>query len=126
MNSFGRVSVCGSISTYNSKDSISDLPKGLFLFHLLFYLQLKLVFIYIFLSATVLQPSIVAKQLKIEGFIISRWFNRWSEGIENLQTWINKGQLTYRETITIGFENLPQAFIGMMRGENIGKALVKA
>jgi len=39
--------------------------------------------------------------------------------------WIKERKLIYTETITEGFENTPAAFIGMMRGENLGKALVK-
>lgn len=73
-----------------------------------------------------LQPVITEKQLKIEGFIVSRWFDRWNEAVEQLSLWIKNKQLKYRETITFGFGNLPQTFIGMLRGENIGKALVRA
>ena len=40
--------------------------------------------------------------------------------------WIKEGKLKYREDIVEGFENLPQAFIGMLEGDNIGKRLVKA
>lgn len=71
------------------------------------------------------QPIIIAKQLKVEGFIVSRWLNRWTEGIEKLSKWILSGQLKYRETISSGFQSLPIAFIGMLRGQNTGKALVE-
>lgn len=77
-------------------------------------------------TATVVQPVIVEKQLKIEGFIVTRWINRWSEGITQLHEWIESGRIINRETIMDGFENLPQAFIGLLRGKNFGKALVKA
>lgn len=66
------------------------------------------------------------KQLKIEGFIVTRWINRWSEGITQLHEWIENGQIIYRETIMDGFDNLPKAFIGLLKGKNFGKALVKA
>lgn len=72
-----------------------------------------------------IQPIIIAKQLKVEGFIVNRWFNQWASGIEKLSEWILSKKLKYRETITKGFQNLPTAFIEMMRGENIGKALVE-
>lgn len=79
----------------------------------------------IVLAAVVpIQPIIIAKQLKVQGFIVNRWFNQWADGIEELSKWILSGQLKYRETISKGFENLPDAFIGMLRGDNIGKALV--
>lgn len=68
---------------------------------------------------------IIAKQLRVEGFIVHRWFNQWPEAIEQLSKWILSGKLKYRETISNGFESLPTAFIGMLRGENTGKALVK-
>jgi len=91
-----------------------------------------------------LQPAIVFKQLKIEGFIVSRWADKWHSGIERNLNFIKevsfsliilniiitigfffKGKLIYPEYIVQGFESLPQAFIGMLNGENIGKALVK-
>lgn len=125
MNEFGRVSVCGSISTYNLKATMSKCRIELFwlkLFKNDFFKWWKLSLI-----ATIkpIQPLIIAKQLKVEGFIVSRWFNRWAEGIEQLSKWISTGQLKYRETISSGFESLPAAFIGMLGGQNIGKALVK-
>jgi len=101
MRSFGRVAVCGSISSYNADSS--SLPKS-----------------------TILQPVIVFNQLKVEGFIVTRWKDRWNEGIlQNLQ-WIREGKLRYRETVIKGFENMFDAFIGMLRGENVGKAIVQA
>lgn len=66
------------------------------------------------------------KQLKIEGFVVYRWLDRWLEGLTQLQKWIEEGKLKYHETITDGFENMPQAFIDMLRGKNTGKAVVKA
>lgn len=98
-----------------------------------------------------LQPAIVFKQLKIEGFIVSRWAAEWQSGIERNLNLIKavslyfkiiikynyllflllyyviffQGKLVYPEHITQGFENLPQAFMGMLNGDNIGKVLVK-
>lgn len=72
-----------------------------------------------------IQPTIIEKQLKVEGFIVTRWIHRWSEGVEQLTQWILSGKLKYRETISSGFQTLPEAFIGMLRGRNIGKALVE-
>ncbi|XP_043272063.1 prostaglandin reductase 1-like [Venturia canescens] len=98
MNPYGRVAVCGSISSYNAK----EMPK-----------------------CSVLQPAIVFKQLKMEGFIGTRWSNRLSEGIEKNYRMVCDGKLKYRETVTEGFDKMFEAFAGMMRGENIGKAIVK-
>lgn len=72
-----------------------------------------------------IQPIIIAKQLKVEGFIVNRWLDQWAAGVEKLAEWILSGKLKYRETISKGFQNLPTAFIGMLRGENIGKSLVE-
>lgn len=100
MRLFGRIAVCGSISTYNADSS--SLPKS-----------------------TVLQPVILFNQLKMEGFIVWRWTNRWNEGIEQNLQWIREGKLRYRETVTKGFENMFDAFIGMLNGKNFGKAIVQ-
>ncbi|XP_045768623.1 prostaglandin reductase 1-like [Maniola jurtina] len=100
MNDFGRVSVCGSISAYN--DDVSKLPK-----------------------APILQLAIVSKQLKIEGFLAPRWRDRWSEAFVDLSKWIKSGELKSREHVTEGFDNIFDAFIGMLNGENTGKAVVK-
>lgn len=98
MNLYGRVSVCGSISAYNE----DKMPK-----------------------ASILQPSIVFRQLKVEGFIVWRWTDRWMEALTQLAKWVGSGQITAREHVTEGFDNLLDAFVGMLNGENTGKAVVK-
>ena len=67
----------------------------------------------------------VGKQLKMEGFIVRRWTERWGEGILQNKQWIQEGKLKYSETVTEGFENMFQAFVDMLKGGNIGKAVVK-
>lgn len=61
----------------------------------------------------------------MEGFIVSRWLDRWFEGIKQNIQWIKEGKLKYNETITDGFENMFQAFVDMLEGKNFGKAIVK-
>lgn len=61
----------------------------------------------------------------MEGFIVSRWLDRWQEGIQQNIKWIKKGELKYFETVTEGFENMFQAFTDMLQGKNFGKAIVK-
>ncbi|XP_026487162.1 prostaglandin reductase 1-like [Vanessa tameamea] len=100
MNKRGRVSVCGSISAYNADPT--QIPK-----------------------ATILQPSIVFKELRIEGFVVQRWLDRWPEAITQLITWIKMGQLKPAEHVTVGFDKIFDAFVGMLAGENTGKAVVK-
>ncbi|XP_066139233.1 prostaglandin reductase 1-like [Euwallacea fornicatus] len=98
MNLFGRISVCGAISAYNDKQP----PK-----------------------VTAVQAAVVMKQLKMEGFVVSRWHDKWMEGINHNQQWILDGKIKYRETITDGFENMFQAFTDMLKGVNYGKAIVR-
>nr|CAD7408565.1 unnamed protein product [Timema cristinae] len=100
MNQGGRIAVCGSTSSYNA---VNKLPL-----------------------APVVQPALISKELKMEGFTVKRWNDRWQEGIKQNIKWIKEGKLKYRETVTEGFENMPKAFIGMLRGENTGKAVVKS
>ncbi|XP_063770279.1 prostaglandin reductase 1-like isoform X2 [Pseudophryne corroboree] len=98
MKNFGRISACGAISLYNE----AVIPSGPYI-----------------------QPHIVSKQLRMEGFIVTRWLDRYPEGQKQLLQWVLEGKLKYHEHITNGFENMPAAFIGMLNGENIGKAVIK-
>lgn len=61
----------------------------------------------------------------MKGFIVTRWRDRWFEGIKQNLQWIKEGKLVYRETVTEGFENMTKALIGILKSENIGKAVVK-
>ncbi|XP_049789544.1 prostaglandin reductase 1-like [Schistocerca nitens] len=94
----GRITVIGGISQYNELESQ------------------KLV---------TLPFTFLVNQLRIEGCSYTRWHDRWDEGISPLTQWVREGKLKYRETVTDGFVNTPKAFIGMLRGENFGKAVVK-
>jgi len=100
MNKYGRISVCGAISSYN--DSFTDVPK-----------------------ASIVQIPMVLNELRMEGFVVTRWQTRWMEGITQNLKWITEGKLQYRETVTEGFLKMPEAFIGMLKGETTGKAVVK-
>ena len=70
--------------------------------------------------------QILVKQLKVEGFIVTRFQDRWPQGIAQMARWIQEGKIRYREDIVEGFENTPRAFIDMLQGKNTGKMLVKA
>ena len=52
---------------------------------------------------------------------LKRWYD---EAFKNIISWIEEGKIKYEETITNGFENMPAAFMGMLRGANTGKAVV--
>ncbi len=99
MNLKARISVCGQISQYNlEKPETGPRLLGLLIVH----------------------------RAKIEGFLVSDYASRFGEGIPQMAAWLKEGKLKYDESITEGFENMPAAFIGMLRGENTGKQLVKA
>ncbi|XP_030327069.1 prostaglandin reductase 1 isoform X2 [Strigops habroptila] len=98
MKTYGRIALCGAISQYN--DSVPQ--KGP-------YVQMPMIF----------------KELQMEGFIVSRWNNRWEEGLNTMLKWVMEGKVKCHEQVTEGFENMPAAFIGMLKGENLGKAVIK-
>lgn len=93
-----RVSICGQISQYN-------------------------------LETPEMGPRLLAilliRQARAEGFIVTRFADRFPEGVKQLAQWISEGKIKYREDIMEGLENAPAAFIRMLRGENKGKQLVK-
>ncbi|XP_018335847.1 prostaglandin reductase 1-like [Agrilus planipennis] len=101
MNIKGRVSVCGSISSYNF-DYVHDPPK-----------------------VTVPFPYILNKNLHLQGFQSSLYIHRFNECFTQMLQWINQKKIRHPETITTGFENMPKAFIEMLQGKNLGKAIVK-
>lgn len=61
----------------------------------------------------------------MKGFLVQRWRDRWFEGIKQNLQWLQEGKLVYRETVTDGFENMTKALIGLLKGDNTGKAIVK-
>lgn len=99
MNVYGRVSICGQISQYN----LEKPEMGPRLFSL-----------------------ILVKQLRVEGFIVMRFAERFTEGVLQMGAWLKEGRLKYREEVMEGFENMPKAFIALLQGANTGKMLVKA
>merc|ERR1719348_654450 len=100
MNTRGRVSVCGAISHYNDVGGTS--------------------------KTTDVLPLCVFKELKVEGFMVLRWLERWMEGIKAMDDWIKTGDIKVEETVVEGFENTPDAFLGLFTGNNTGKMVVKA
>jgi NADPH-dependent curcumin reductase CurA len=61
----------------------------------------------------------------MEGFLVSDYAHRFDEAAGKLARWVAEGKLRWREHVTEGLENAPAAFIGLLHGENRGKALVK-
>jgi len=97
MNAFSRIAVCGLISQYNATE-----PYGVKEFH-----------------------AILTNRIKIQGFIVSDRMALWPQALADLTDWFAAGKLKYRETVTPGLENAPKAFIGLLKGQNFGKQLVK-
>jgi NADPH-dependent curcumin reductase len=97
MNAFSRIAVCGLISQYNATE-----PYGVKTFQ-----------------------SILTNRIKVQGFIVSDRLELWAKAIPELAGWVASGKIKYRETVAEGLENAPKAFIGMLKGENFGKQLVK-
>ncbi|HXJ08985.1 MAG TPA: NADP-dependent oxidoreductase, partial [Burkholderiales bacterium] len=97
MNAFSRIAVCGLISQYNATD-----PYGVKTFQ-----------------------SILTNRIKVQGFIVSDRMELWPKALADLSGWVAGGKIKYRETVTEGLENAPKAFIGLLKGENFGKQLVK-
>ena len=98
INVKARISICGQISQYNLENPEQG-PR--FLWHL------------------------IVKRAKIQGFLVFEFADKHDDGLRQMAEWIQAGKLKYREEITEGFENAPGAFIGMLKGSNIGKQLVK-
>ena len=68
---------------------------------------------------------ILVARAKVQGFLVFDYAARYSYALEQLAQWVWSGQIKYHEDIIEGFENMPRALIGLFRGENIGKRLVK-
>lgn len=69
--------------------------------------------------------ALIVKQAKAEGFLVFQFSERFDQGLRQMAQWLQEGKLKYRENVVEGIENAPRAFIGMLKGENIGKQLVK-
>ncbi len=98
INAGARIPVCGQISQYNLERPETG-PRLIF--------------------------QLVVKQARMEGFLVYQFADRFREGMEWMSAWIKGGRIRYREQVVEGIENAPAAFMGMLRGENIGKQLVK-
>jgi len=95
---YARIAVCGQISQYNALDPPQG-PRNL--------------------------GVLLRTHSKAEGFLVTQFERQHEIGRARLTGWIKDGRLKYREDIVDGFENAPSAFIGLLRGENFGKRLVK-
>ncbi|WP_407269927.1 NADP-dependent oxidoreductase [Radiobacillus sp. PE A8.2] len=98
LNRLARVPVCGAISSYN----LTEIDYG-----------------------PRVQSILIKKSALMQGFTVGNYANRFQEGASQLGQWLQEGKLTYQETIKTGFDTIPEAFLDLFRGNNIGKLLVK-
>ncbi len=95
-NPFARIAACGAIAGYDGTPTVMRFPT-----------------------------LIVMYRLKIEGFIVTEHMEIWPEALRELGALVGSGALKYRETVAAGLESAPEAFIGLLKGRNFGKQLVK-
>jgi NADPH-dependent curcumin reductase CurA len=69
--------------------------------------------------------SILVNRIKLQGFIVSDRMSDWPAIRQELGKRVASGQIKYRESIAHGLQNAPAAFVGLLKGENFGKQLVK-
>jgi NADPH-dependent curcumin reductase CurA len=93
-----RVAVCGQSSQYNSTEPEMG-PRWL--------------------------GQLVLRQAKVEGFLVSQFADRFDTALHQLGNWLKEGRIRYREDVAEGLENAPAAFIRMLKGDSMGKQLVK-
>jgi NADPH-dependent curcumin reductase CurA len=96
MNAFGRIALCGMISAYDGAPQPIRNPRLL-----------------------------LTQRLKLQGFIVSEHLHRWPTALKELGEGVATGRIKYRETIAQGLEDAPVAFLGLLKGRNFGKQLVK-
>ncbi len=98
MNIHGVIVSCGMISTYNATEPVSA-PHNLF--------------------------KIIGKRVRMEGMLVFDFLDQRDAFLKDMSAWIKSGAIVWEETITDGLENAPAAFMGLFKGDNMGKSLVR-
>jgi len=101
LNAFARVPVCGLIAHYN--DTQAAAPKW----------------------AGAMMRTILTKRLTFRGFIVSDFAARHGDFLRDMSAWVREGKVKYKEFVTEGLDSAPAAFIGLLKGANFGKQLVR-
>jgi NADPH-dependent curcumin reductase CurA len=102
LNNFARIPVCGIIAHYNA----TELPAGPN-------------------RVPLVMRNILFKRLTFQGFIGSDYAAQFGAFLKDMSGWLREGQVRYREDITEGLENAPRELIGLLKGENFGKKLIR-
>ena len=95
-NAFARIAVCGMIAGYDGQPLPLQNPA-----------------------------LILVSRLKVQGFIVSEHMDLWPQALQELGTLVAQGRLRPRESIAQGIDSAPEAFLGLLKGRNFGKQLVK-
>ncbi|MGV9244705.1 NADP-dependent oxidoreductase [Streptomyces sp. NPDC003710] len=98
LNRDGRIAVCGMISVYNNTEPAPG-PRNL--------------------------ARLIQTRGRIEGFLVGDHYDLQPQFVQEVGPWVRSGELKYRETVVEGIENNLEAFFGVLRGDNIGKMIVK-
>lgn len=98
LNRDGRIAVCGMISVYNNTEPAPG-PKNL--------------------------ARLIQTRGRIQGFLVGDHYDLQQEFVREVGAWVRSGELKYSETVVEGVENNLEAFFGVLRGDNVGKMIVK-
>ncbi|MFJ8359991.1 NADP-dependent oxidoreductase [Streptomyces sp. NPDC093984] len=98
LNRGGRIAVCGMISVYNNTEPAPG-PRNL--------------------------ARLIQTRGRIEGFLVGDHYDLQPQFVEEVGAWVRAGELKYSETVVEGIENNLEAFFGVLRGDNVGKMIVK-
>jgi NADPH-dependent curcumin reductase CurA len=101
LNTFARIPVCGLIAQYD--DTEAKVPKW----------------------ASSMMRAVLTKRMTIRGFIVSDFAARHADFLRDMSQWVREGKVKHREFITEGLESAPDAFMGLLKGANFGKQLVR-
>ncbi len=102
LNDFARVPVCGLVAHYNA----AGLPEGPN-------------------RIPALMQAILVKRLTLRGFIVWDFAEQYPDFVSDMGGWLREGRVRYREDITEGLENAPRELIGLLKGENFGKKIIR-
>ncbi len=97
LNPFSRVALCGMISDYNATEAYG----------------------------VKMMRSLLVNRVNLRGFIVFDRIDLYQKAVGQLVRWVSQGKIRYHETVADGLGNAPRAFIGMLKGENLGKQIVK-
>jgi len=102
LNNFARIPVCGLIAHYNATEAPAGPDRLPQVMH-----------------------QVLVKRLTFRGYIVSDFAAQYPQFLEEVGAWLRDGRIKYKEDVTDGLENAPQELIGLLRGENFGKKIVR-